>query len=141
MKKLISIILIISTVFLFGCESINQVYGKIYDVRVIAEDFCLALSDDNIELAQTYLHPDSSLNNDFGDFIAKLEGENDFDFSEGVAFLFRGEASAALYSFQYDGSPYELEYNLVIGKKEICLLFVVINNQNGWGIYDVQSAS
>ena len=76
MKKVVALLLIISSVFFSSCN-----FEK---AQSFGNEFCYALSE-NVEEAKVFLHPDSKLNGEkFDKFIAQLEQFNEIDFSQDI---------------------------------------------------------
>lgn len=138
MKKLISIILVMVMFALSGCQWHKMNLTHTWEAVSIAEDFCLDLAED-LELAQEYLHHDSTPNsNDFYAFIEELERENGILFSDGVALK-------GIKGFAYDLGPqgssictYKFSIEIVVGIRPIHLTFHVRKDDNGYSIIHIE---
>lgn len=136
MKKIIAVLLVLCTLCLSGCGILKELKTGMDEAFVLVEDFCTALSNDDFDTAKGYLHPDSTpKQNELSAFITKLEQTHSIDFSDGVSFERRTEAGNAYYDSAYDGSVHEIEYKMAVGGVAIDFFFVVVKNDNGYGIY------
>lgn len=138
MKKIIALVLLFCCLCFLSCTMFEETYNRVFEVGTLIENFCFALMDNDFETAKSYLHPNSPLNNSFIETIEKFEQENGIDFSSGVAFMYRGSASAGVYSFEFNGAQYEMDYNMIIGKTNICFSFVVVSSENNLSIYSME---
>ncbi len=139
MKKLITILIMLSILCLMSCSTFEQLINETNDALEFSEEFCLALAYDDIENAKEYLHPDwISQNGNFEDYILKFEKENKVDFSNGVAIRNRYDGTSTAFTTEYNGSIYELKIDVVIGNQELTLYFLIVDNNAGYGIYGFQ---
>jgi hypothetical protein len=121
---------------LSSCGVFKELKEGLDDALIITEDFCQALADDDIESAKGFLHPDSiPKESELLSFIIKLEEVNDIDFSLGVAFKTQTNFSSTYYDSSYGGSVHKLEYEIVVGGVPLDCFFVIVKNDNGYGIY------
>jgi hypothetical protein len=136
MKRLFAALLVLCIFCLPGCGIMREVYSGIDEAATLAENFCTALSEDDLETAKGYLHKDGTPKAEaLGLTVARLEQTHKIDFSEGVSFKKRVEGSGAYYSSQYDGSVYEITYEVTVGGVETKLFFTVVKNDADYGIY------
>lgn len=136
MKKILAIILVFCTFCLSSCGMLKELNTGKDEAFVLVENFCTALSDDDFDTAKGYLHPDSTPNQDeLSTFIAKLEQTHSIDFSDGVVFKKRDWTSSTYYDSSYDGSVHEIEYKIAVGGVTTDFFFVVVKNDNGYGVY------
>ena len=106
------------------------------DAIILVEDFCSALADEDFDTAKGYLHPDSTpKKEEISTFITKLEQTHNIDFSDGVAFKHRSGIRSAYYDSNYDGSVHEIDYEIVVGGASVDFFFIVVKNDNGYGVY------
>ena len=137
MKKLFAVIILLCTIFLSSCGILKELKAGMDDAMILVENFCIALADDDLDGAKEYLHSNSTPSKDgLASFVLKLEQTNNIDFSDGVAFKRRTAAASTYYDSKYDGSVHEITYTMVISKKTIDFFFVVVSNDNGYGIYN-----
>lgn len=137
MKKLIAIILLLTTVFLFSCSTIDQVHSKAAKANELAEQFCFALSFDDIEKAKEYLHPDLRFKKgNLENYLKEFEADNDIDFSNGVAIKTRFSERIVIYDSRYNGDVYTVGIKMVIGNKVLKLYFIIVDNDKGYGLHD-----
>ena len=151
MKKALIVLLILCNVFLLSCEGIltsfefaftgrEEFFAEQQKAIALGENFCFALSDDDIQTAESYLHPDSPLCNDALPIsVLLIELVNEVDFSRGVAFSDRelGTSYANLQNLEgyHQGYCYCFTLKVVIEGKIIKLYFEVVSNEKGFGIY------
>ena len=136
MKKIVSIILVLCTLCLSGCGILKELKAGMDEAIVLVEDFCTALSNDDPDKAKGYLHPDSRPKQDeISDFITKLEQTHSIDFSDGVSFKQRTRVAGTYYDSNYDGSVYEIGYEIAVGGVTVDFFFVVVKNDKGYGLY------
>ena len=137
MKKIVALSLILSMAFLGGCTIFQQLFAEADKANNFVEEFCFALAYDGIEKAKEYLHPDwLSTHGNLEDYVEKFEYENGIDFSDGVAISRRFRQHANAYTSEYGGAVYEFGISIVIGDKIINMSFMVVDNDDGYGIYD-----
>ncbi len=136
MKKILAIILLICTLCLSSCGILEELKTGIDEATALAEDFCKALASENLDKAKSYLHPDSTPSqHELSSFVAKLEREHDIDFSNGVSFKLRNGINSSYYNSMYDGSVHEIDYYILVGDVTVNFFFVVVKNDNGYGLY------
>ena len=137
MKKILAIILVLCTLCLSSCGILKELKAGMDEAIVLVEDFCTALANDDFDTAKSYLHPDSTPKQDeLSTFITKLEQTHSIDFSDGVAFKRRTDAGSTYYDSDYDGSVHEIEYEISVGGVTTDFFFVVVKNDNGYGLYN-----
>lgn len=141
MKKSIVFLLILCLVYLTGCQFPGINFKNIRESISIAEDFCLALSED-IELAKEYLHPDSSPSKDqLQAFIEEIEQQQNVRFSDGVALKDRD--GVVMEADIYDPSicRYSFVCEIVVGTKAIKLSFTLRKDDSGYSIIHIKQGS
>ena len=137
MKKRLAIILVLCTLCLSSCGILKELKAGMDEAIILVENFCTALANDDFDTAKGYLHPDSTPKQDeLSTFITKLEQTHSIDFSDGVSFKRRTDAGSTYYDSDYDGSVHEIEYEISVGSVTTHFFFVVVKNDNGYGIYN-----
>ena len=137
MKRIVAISLLLSVLFFGGCSIFKSLWAEANKANNFAEEFCFALAYDGIEKAKEYLHTDWISNNGkLEDYLYNFENENGIDFSNGVSIYRRFQQSATGYSSLYGGAIYQFGIMMVIGDKNINMSFTVVDNDDGYGIYD-----
>ena len=137
MKKILAIILVVCTLCLSSCGIFKELKAGMDEAFVLVENFCTALSNDDFDTAKGYLHPNSTPNqNVLFAFISRLEKTHSIDFSDGVAFKHRRGIRSAYYDSSYDGSVHEIDYEIVVGGVPVYSFFIVVKNDNGYGLYN-----
>ena len=144
MKRIIIVLLILSMLCLFGCTVFNNMYFEANKGATLAENFCFALSDDDLNAAQEYLHPDSLLRGDvLSSCLTDLEQNNSIDFSNGISFINRDIKKTYITPRDYEnnlmGKHYILVFDILVDGKTIELSFDVLNNEKGFGIYSFEN--
>lgn len=138
MKRFLSLILgiFLITPFFTGCNQFQAFMQPYYDDMNLAveyaEQFIIAVANDDFETARKYLHPD--IRNTEGipkNCIYELEEKYHFDFSDGVVIDHTIGTSISIGS---NDSEYALGFSLIIGTEDFQLYFIVTRNANGFGI-------
>lgn len=141
MKRLLLLVLgIVLTISSFtGCAWYNDLMQPYYEERDLAyecaEQFILAIANDNFETARTYLHPEIRDVEDIPENrIYELEEKYNFDFSDGVIFktTIVGPIEIGTDDVEYNGG-----FKLIIGDEIFDLYFVVTKNDSGFGISQI----
>ena len=136
MKRIMIAITILCSMMLSGCGIIEELRSGSDASVVLCEDFCTAISSDDFNTARKYLHPDSTPSAaDLKEFLSNLEADFEIDFSDGLVLKRRKGSGMTYYDSIYDGSVYELTYEIVLGGSEIDMFFTVVKNDIGFGIY------
>ena len=137
MKKILAIILVLCMLCLSSCGILKELKAGMDEAIILVEDFCTALANDDFDTAKGYFHPDSTPKQDeLSTFITELEQTHSIDFSDGVSFKRRTDVGSTYYDSDYDGSVHEIEYEISVGGVTTHFFFVVVKNDNGYGIYD-----
>ena len=134
MKKITSILLLFIIISLTGCGLLSNVISDaIIDSQMavaVAEEFCIALSED-IEIAKKYLHSDSSPSkDDLQIFIENMELKNKIRFSDGVAIMGCDYINSNSSDITLSKVKYAFPIEIVVGNTIIELYFTVIKHDN-----------
>jgi len=138
MKRFLLIILgIVLTISSFaGCSWYNDLMQPYYEERdrayEYAEQFILAIANDDFETARTYLHPEiRDVEGIPENRIYEFEEKYHFDFSDGVIIktTIVGPIEIGTDDVEYKGG-----FKLIIGDENFDLYFVVTKNDSGFGI-------
>ena len=136
MKKILAVLLVLCTLFLSGCGMFKDVIGGMGEATDLVEEFCIALSEDDFDTAKDCLHPDFTPSHDnLSDYILQLEQKLNINFSNGVKFKRRTGIESTYYDSEYGGSVHKIEYKIVVGSVDTQFFFVVVKNNNGYGLY------
>ena len=141
MKKILTIVIVVLCVFSFSsCGLFDGIMSDLMtganEALTLVDDFCCALADDDIESAKGFMHTDSTLSkSNLSAFISQIEQIHDIDFSDGIAFKYREVTRCTYYDSNYGGSVYEADYEIVVGGISVDFFFIVVKNDNGYGIY------
>jgi len=138
MKRFLLIILgIVLTISSFaGCSWYNDLMQPYYEERdrayEYAEQFILAIANDDFETARTYLHPEiRDVEGIPENRIYEFEEKYHFDFSDGVIIKTTIVGPIAIGT---DDVEYKGGFKLIIGDEIFDLYFVVTKNDSGFGI-------
>lgn len=135
MKKLLAVLLVLCTLFLSGC-GMFEFMGGVGDATDLVKEFCVALSEDDFDTAKDCLHPDSTPSKDnLSDYILQLEQNLNINFSNGVKFKRRTGIESTYYDSEYRGSVHKIDYQILIGSVNTQFFFIVVKNNNGYGLY------
>ena len=66
-----------------------------------------------------------------------VEKEKDVDFQAGIEIEKYTVFSSSLYDSTVDGSTYELTMRTKVGDKKVIFTIEIVNNENGYGIYNL----
>lgn len=136
MKKILALFLVFCMLCLSGCAILKELKAGMDEAIILVEDFCTALADNDFATAQGYLHPDSNPSSaELNLYVVFLEQKYSISFSDGVSFKRRVKTGSTYYDSNYDGSVYEITYKIVVGGVTTDFFFVIVENDNGSGIY------
>lgn len=136
MKKLLILVITVFMLTLSSCDVINELTEGARDANTLAQDFCECIANEDYITVRDYMHPDSTPNKYvLQSYIIKLEENNNIDFSNGIAFKRRENFSSAYYDSSYGGTVHEFTYKVVVGNVLVNMFFVIVKNDNGYGIY------
>ena len=148
MKRLLLLVLgIVLTISSFtGCTWLQQKYDEYqelmqpyYEERDLAyeyaEQFILAIANDDFETARTYLHPEiRDVEGIPENRIYELEEMYHFDFSDSV--IIKTTIVGPIEIGTYD-TEYKFGFKLIIGDESFDLYFVFTKNDSGFGISQI----
>lgn len=136
--KILSIaFLIISLAALTGCDAIQKLSTGKSNANACFDEFCYALSSDDYESAYAKVHPHAFPKyNDMLDMLEKAEYDFKLDFSNGIILREYYDLGMLYYDSKYDGAVYSLAYTARVGKTEVEIYAIVVDNKAGYGIYE-----
>ena len=105
------------------------------DAEFFVEEFFSAVAAEDDALAQSYLHPDCE--GALSSFLANLASQSGADFSDGITVSRRTGFQYSFYNSAVDGSQYTMHLETKIGEKTLDLSVTVVQNDAGYGIYDL----
>lgn len=137
-KNTLSLLLIIlSLMMLSSCTLLNEMKEELEVAYTQAEEFCIALANDDIEEAEKYLHSKGiPARQGLRTYIQNIERNNNIDFSKGVNFKSRNWEESAYYNGEYGGSTYKFSFEMLVGKEEVEIYFIFVEKDNEFGIYE-----
>lgn len=113
-------------------------FDEIKEVDIFVQKFCRELESGSYITAEGYMHPKTDLTvGNFSTYITKIAQECGFKFSDGVDFKYRASTNASLYTIEYDGMVYDVVYRTECGGKSFDFCFTVVDNDFGYGIYEM----
>ena len=104
------------------------------DAKIFIGEFLEAIAEGDYERAEGYLHPERPT--DLENFILCVEIEEDLDFSAGIDNVKYIGFSYSFYDSTVDGSRYEPTISASIGGEHVTFTVEVVQNENGYGIYN-----
>ena len=133
MKKIIAAALLLMILLsVTACGGI-----KSDDAKQSLTDLTACLAEARYEDAAKLMHADVTdvTAQAFEDYVASMKENHGIDFSAGVEIEKYTGFSSSAYNSEYDGSGYELRGNAEIGEKSVTFEILVVDNDNGDGIY------
>lgn len=136
MKRILLVMFCILAVTLSGCSIPGKFTDEFDYAMAFAEDFCVALANDDIEKAKEYLYPTYSTpkKEDLNQYIEKIEEFNEIDFSEGITITNRTTNGWTMGGV-YPGTTYYFVLEMLVGKVEVKLFFKVTKIESEYGIF------
>ena len=135
-KKIIILIVAFFTILFSGCGIFRKMKDGLNSSIALAEDFCIAISMDNYDLAKEYIHKDATNGvANLKNFVSDLELSYGVKYANGVNFSRVISANSTYLDSVYNGSVYEFTYEMTVGTKKITMFFVVVDNDADFGIY------
>lgn len=151
MKKLLLWMMILCTIAFSGCfglarevgslvgeigEAVEKVNEQAQEADEIVQGFCVNLSNGDLDSATQKMHPDVvQTKGQLASLVSRWESECFVQFSQGIVLRSLIEFYVTLGDKSYGGNTYEIGYTATIGKNTVNLLFLVVKNENGFGIY------
>lgn len=123
---------------LFSCSfSLVSCKGGIDtdEAKAFIGDFLDAVEAEDFESAKTFLHPDRPV--DLESFFLRFEQREELDLGSGIEVLKITGMSYAYYDSSIGGSSYELTMRTEIGGKPVEIRIEIVQNENGYGIYNL----
>lgn len=136
MKNLFRNILLVSIAFLCAFYFVSCGNGiKGDEAKAFINDFFLAIVAEDYDKAESFLHQERP--GDLETFLLNVEKEENVDFQAGIEIEKYTGFSSSLYDSTVDGSTYELTMRTKVGDKKITFTIEIVNNENGYGIYNL----
>lgn len=131
MKKLLILLICLCTLLFSGCVIYEQGQANIKAAGDLAEEFCLALANEDIEKAKQYLTTSSAPSKEYLEkHLTTIENYYDIDFSDGIIINERVYRSRTNMN-----AAYEFDFNLLVGEKNIDMFFTVIKTGDKYEIF------
>ncbi len=99
-------------------------------------NFLREVKDGDFRGAEEYMHP--SITDNIKTFFNDVEDEKDVNFQSGITVLQYTNVYTALYDTEIDGSGYELTMNIEVSGKVLEIIVVVVDNDEGYGVYYIE---
>ena len=136
MKSLFRSILLVSVACLFVFSFASCGKGiKGDEAKAFINDFFAAIVAEDYDKAESFLHPECPA--DLETFLLNVEEKESVDFQAGMAIEKYTNFSSSLYDSTVDGSTYELTMRTKVGDKKVIFTIEIVNNENGYGIYNL----
>ena len=105
------------------------------EAKAFINDFFEAIVAEDYDKAEEYLHPERPA--DLETFLLNVEKDENVDFQAGIEVEQYTGFSSALYDSTVNGSTYELTVLTKVGDKKVIFTIEIVNNKNGYGIYNL----
>lgn len=105
------------------------------EAKAFINDFFAAIVSEDYDKAESFLHPERPA--DLETFLHNVEKEENVDFQAGIEIEKYTGYSSSLYDSTVDGSTYELTMRTKVGDKKVIFTIEIVNNENGYGIYNL----
>ena len=102
--------------------------------KLFIEDFLEVIAAGDYETAESYLHPDCLI--DLEKVLDRIENEKNIDFQDGIVVKKDTASSWSYYNSKVDGAQYARTMRIQVGDKQITFTVEIVQNENGYGIYD-----
>lgn len=139
MKRKSTVIILIISIPLSVCLTLLSInfISKIKDSRDFAKEFCYSIVEDDYDSAKQMLHSDGKIKQeDLENYILKIEKKYNMDFSNGIVFKKITDYSHTAYDGEYNGSVHIFTYQIVVNDLAAEASFTIVDNKNGYGIYN-----
>ncbi len=123
---------------LVGC-SIQQVTRD--DATQAISNLLGALGDGDYEAAVGYMHPDADSSKEKLESFDQNLSSMGIVIADGVEVVSVTGFSQSMYSTEYNGSAYSLNFTANIGEKLCKAEATVVRNANGFGVYSINIAA
>ena len=111
----------------------NGIQGD--EAKAFINDFFVAIVAEDYDKAESFLHPERPA--DLETLLLNVEKEENVDFQAGIEIEKYTGFSSSLYDSTVDGSTYELTMRTKVGDKKVIFTIEIVNNENGYGIYNL----
>lgn len=136
-KICIFIMALMCLICLSSCSVLKEMKEELDVAYTQAEDFCIALANDDLKEAEIYLHSKGiPARQGLSTYIQNIERNNNIDFSKGVNFKNRNWGESAYYDSKYGGGTHKFSFEMLVGKEEVEIYFVFVRKDNEFGIYE-----
>ena len=136
MKHVFKKILAITITCVFVCSLASCGNGiKGDEAKAYINDFFAAIVAEDYDKAESLLHPERPA--DLETFLLNVEKEENVDFQAGIEIEKYTGFSSSLYDSTVDGSTYELTMRTKVGDKKVAFTIEIVNNEDGYGIYNL----
>ena len=105
------------------------------EAKEFINDFFEAIVAEDYEKAESFLHPERPA--DLETFLLNVEKNENIDFQKGIDVQKYTFVSSALYDSTVDGSTYELGIRTKVGNETVKFTIEIVENDNGYGIYNL----
>ncbi len=129
LRKIIPCVLVVTLLLLTLTACIDGDAAK----GTIA-DFLKAIEEENYDAAKTYLHPERP--SDLKTFFDNVEEQEGVDFQSGIEILRYTGVKSSAHDTTVGGATYETTLKANIGDKKATLTVELVDNDNGYGIYN-----
>lgn len=131
-KKRLSVLLLgILIVLLASCSGgIDREEAKAF-----IGNFLEAVEAEDYEKAKTFLHPERPA--DLEAFFTGVEDREDIDFQAGITVEKYTGYSSSYYDSTVGGSTCELTMKAKVGEADVKITVEIVQNDNGYGIYNL----
>ena len=128
-----TLIILVTCLCVFSFASCgNSIKGD--EAKAFINDFFAAIVAEDYDKAEGFLHPERPA--DLETFLLNVENEENIDFQEGIEIEKYTSFSSSLYDSTVDGSTYELTIHTNVGDIKVIFTIEIVNNENGYGIYN-----
>ncbi|MBE6598960.1 MAG: hypothetical protein E7638_05915 [Ruminococcaceae bacterium] len=132
-KKLLTALIICCTCLASFASCSGGIDGD--RAKAFINDFFAAIVEEDYQKAETFLHPERPC--DLKTFFISVEEETSLDFQAGIIIERYKGLSAAYYDSTVGGSTYELTMKTNVGESTVDFTIEIVQNQNGYGIYNL----
>ena len=117
-------------------DAVEKVNEQAQEADGIVQGFCANVSNGDLDSATKKMHPDVVQSKEqLAALVSRWESENFIRVSEGIELYALVDFYVVLKDVEYGGTTYQIGYSATIGKITVNLLFLVVKNENGFGIY------